>query len=103
MVKREKRRYLILKIETELQIDKKLMQNVIQDSILRFFGEYGASKADLMVLKILEDKKKVVIRCSHIMIEKVRASIASITSINGKLATFHVENISGTLKSLYKK
>lgn len=103
MVKREKRRYLILKIETELQIDKKLMQNVIQDSILRFFGEYGASKADLMVLKILEDKKKVVIRCSHIMIEKVRASIASITSINGKPATFHVENISGTLKSLYKK
>jgi ribonuclease P/MRP protein subunit POP5 len=103
MVKIEKRRYLLLKIESDLPIEKKLIFNIVQDSVLRFFGEYGASKANLKVIKVLPEKKEAVIRSSHIMVEKVRASIASITSINGKPATIHVENISGTIKALFKK
>lgn len=103
MIKTEKRRYLALKIENDFPLDKKLAINIILDSVLRFFGEYGASKANIKLIKIFPEKKEVVIRCSHIMVEKVRAAIASIISINGKPATIHVKNISGTLKALYKK
>ena len=103
MIKREKRRYLSLKVETEFPIEKELVLNVVQDSILRLFGEYGASKAKIKAIKYFSEGKQVIIRCSHIMVEKVRASIASIISINGTPATIHVENISGTLKALYKK
>jgi ribonuclease P/MRP protein subunit POP5 len=103
MIKRDKRRYLSLKVDTEIPVDKKLILEVIQNAVLRFFGEYGASKANIKLIKYIPEKNQIIIRCSHIMVEKVRASIASIIAIKNFPATIHTENISGTLKALNKK
>lgn len=103
MIKRDKRRYLSLKVDTEISIDKKLLQDVIQDAVLRFFGEYGASKANIKLINYIPEKNQVIIRCSHVMVDKVRASIASIITLKNLPATIHVQNISGTLKALNNK
>lgn len=103
MIKREKRRYLALTVANEQPLDERVVMDAIQASVLRLFGEYGASQTNLKLIKYLPEKQQLVIRCSHTMLEKVRAAIASIITISGKTATIHVVGVSGTLKALSKK
>jgi ribonuclease P/MRP protein subunit POP5 len=103
VVKREKRRYLALQVAIELPFDERAVLEAIQSSVNRLFGEYGASKTNLKFIKYVPDKNQFVICCSHIMLEQVRAAIASIIYVNGKTATINVVGVSGTLKALFKK
>jgi RNase P/RNase MRP subunit POP5 len=103
MIKQEKRRYLALKVVSEQPIDEGTLLNAVKDSVRRLFGEYGASKTNLKMISYIPEKRKFVIRCSHTMLEKVRASIASIIEINDKPTAIHVVGVSGTLKALSKK
>ena len=103
MIKREKRRYLALKVETEHPISEQEVFSAVQDSILRLFGEYGASKANIKFIKYIQENGEFVFRCSHIMLDNIRAAITSIITLNGKNVTIHVINVSGTLKGLAKK
>jgi ribonuclease P/MRP protein subunit POP5 len=103
MIKRIKRRYLALNIESQQPFNEQEAMNAIESSILKLFGEYGASKADIRLIKTNPEKNQLTIRCSHLMLEKVRAAIALTTEVAGKPAAIHVINVSGTLKSLAKK
>ncbi len=103
MIKREKRRYLALKVECEQPLDEQEVLNAVQASIHRLFGEYGASKANIKLINYIPEKRQLVIRCSHIMLERVRAATASTIEVNGKTAAIHVLGVSGTLKALSKK
>jgi ribonuclease P/MRP protein subunit POP5 len=77
--------------------------NAVEASVQRLFGEYGASQANLKLIKFIPQKSQLVVRCSHKVLEHVRAAIASIIEINEKTAAIHVVGVSGTLKALYKK
>ncbi len=103
MIKREKRRYLALCVVSEQTLDKFTAFNAVTDSVLRLFGEYGASKANLKQIKFFATKNQVIIRCSHLMLDQVRAAVATIVEINKTPAAVHVLAVSGTLKSLSKK
>jgi len=85
------------------QASKKEVFNAIWDSILRLFGEYGASRTDLRLIDYDPENKRAVIRCSHEALPLVKASIPCITRIGGRPAAVHIELVSGTLKSLRKK
>lgn len=103
MIKREKRRYLKLKIECNHPQDEKAVMDAIHASVKRLFGEYGASKANIRLIKGLPEKERLVIRCSHLMLQQVRAAVASTVEINGTETAIHVLAVSGTLKALSKK
>lgn len=103
MIKREKRRYLAIKVESEQPLTEKKVLDSIYSSVLRLFGEYGASKTNLKMVKYVPEKDQFVVRCSHKMLEQVRAAVASTTTVDGKTVAFHVVNVSGTLKALSKK
>ncbi len=103
MIKREKRRYLALEVACDQPVDERAVLDAVQASVIRLFGEYGASKTNLRLITYIPEKHQVVICCSHTMLEKVRAAIASIMEVNGKTAAIHVVGVSGTLKALSKK
>ena len=103
MPRRERRRYLALKIQSEQSFDARTVMDAVHASVHRLFGEYGASKANLKLIKNLPEKRQFVIRCSHKELENVRAAIASTTDINGKIIAIHVLGVSGTLRALSKK
>jgi len=77
--------------------------DAVEASVHRLFGEYGASQANLKLIKYIPQKRQLVIRCSHKALEKVRAAITSTIEINEKTAAIHVVGVSGTLKALSKK
>ena len=103
MIKREKRRYLALKIESNQPLDEGAIMDAVHASVKRLFGEYGASKANIRLITGLPENRYLVVRCSHLMLEQVRAAVASTVEINGTEAAVHVLAVSGTLKSLSKK
>jgi len=103
VIKREKRRYLALEVASEQSVDERVVLDAVQASVRRLFGEYGASKTNLKLITYIPEKHQVVICCSHFMLEKVRAAIASIMEVNGETAAMHVVGVSGTLKALSKK
>jgi len=103
LIKREKRRYLALKVECKQPPDERALLDAVYASVQRLFGEYGASQANIKPIKYLPEKSQFVIRCSHLMLERVRAAIASTIEVNGTKAAVHVVGVSGTLKALSKK
>ena len=103
MSRRMRRRYLHLKIVSEQIVNEKDVIDAIWSSILKLFGEYGASQANLALIECDPQKSYAVVRCLHKALEMVKASIASITEINGKPAAVHIVGVSGTLKALHKK
>jgi RNase P/RNase MRP subunit POP5 len=103
MIKREKRRYLALEVAGDHVVDERAVLDAVSASVVRLFGEYGASKTGLRLIKPVPEKRQVVIRCSHTMLEQVRAAVAAIVELNGKTVAVHVVGVSGTLKALAKK
>ena len=103
MPRRERRRYLALEVQSEQSFDERTVMDAVEASVQRLFGEYGASKANLRLIKGVPQKCQLVIRCSHKALEEVKAAIASTIEVNGKAAALHVVGVSGTLRALYKK
>lgn len=103
MIKREKRRYLALKVETKQPFTEQEVLEAVQESMFRLFGEYGASKANFKLIKFIPEDGQFIFRCSHNMLDHFRAAITSTITLNGKNVAIHVINVSGTLKGLSKK
>jgi len=98
-----RRRYIAVKIASNQTIKKEDIYNAIWNSILRLFGEYGASQTDLRLINYDPENRLAVFRCSHKALPLVKASIPCVTRINGMPAAIHVQLVSGTLKSLRRK
>ena len=103
MLKRAKRRYLLLQVESEASPSERELLDAIWAAVTKLYGEVGASQAGLSLINYDEEKKTGVIRVWLSAMQQVRASTASITSLLGKEAAVHVMSISGTLKSLREK
>lgn len=103
MFGRVKRRYLALKVESEVVLSERDLVRAIWNSILQLFGEYGASQTNLYVVEFNPEDSYAILRCSHKMVDKVRAAVAAITRVNENAVAIHVVRVSGTLKALRKK
>lgn len=88
---------------SEQPLNEKDVIHAIWSAILKLFGEHGASQVNLTLIEHDPQKSYAVVRCLHKALEMVKASIASITEINGKPAAVHIVGVSGTLKALRKK
>ena len=103
MTRTVRRRYLALQIESQESPEPSSVSAAVWDALLRLFGEVGASQAGLYMVRFDKERKYAVLRCSHKALPMVRASVATITSIDGKRAAVHVLRVSGTLKALGRK
>ena len=100
-MKRVKRRYLALKVESESVPTEREFIDAIWGSVTRLYGEVGASQTGLCLIDFNVEKKVGVVRTSLSSLGMVRSSVATVTSLAGKAASLQVLTISGTLKSLF--
>ncbi|MDH5390019.1 MAG: hypothetical protein OEX10_02570 [Candidatus Bathyarchaeota archaeon] len=103
MSKRMRRRYLALRVVSEQRVTERAVMDAVWNAVLKLFGEYGASQTNVSLIEYEPQRNYAVVRCSHTALERVRASVASVTEIDGKPAVIHVIGVSGTLKALRKK
>ncbi|MFA0822135.1 MAG: Rpp14/Pop5 family protein [Methanomethylovorans sp.] len=98
---RERKRYLAIEIIAEYDVSREELLREIFAAIGSLLGDIGSSECGLRLLDY--DKQKGILRCSHMMSEKSRAALATITSIGGQRAIVHVLGISGTVRGATQK
>ena len=102
-MKRVKRRYLALQIESDGIISQKELMDAVWGAVTKLYGECGASLTSLSLIDYDVEKRYAVIRVSLASLNMVRASLASITSLASRDAAVRVLAVSGTIKSLYER
>ena len=102
-MKRVKRRYLALQFECQTMPTEREFIDAIWNAVTKLYGEVGASQTGLSLISLDAEQKVAIIRVSLAMLDKTRASLATVISITGNEAAIHVLAVSGTLKSLRKK
>jgi RNase P/RNase MRP subunit POP5 len=68
--------------------------------VTKLYGEYGASRAGLVLIDCQAEKHFAIVRTFHTTVDTVRAALATITKIADKPVALHVLAVSGTLKAL---
>lgn len=96
-------RYIAVKVDIEQNVDRRDLISAVSASLLKLFGEYGSSLAELSLVDLDPEGKYAIFRCTHRTLEIVKASIVALGEINGKKAATQVINVSGTLKALRKR
>jgi len=103
LIRRVKKRYLALKIESAESFEEGDIKDVVWNAVIQLFGEYGASQAGLFLVQYDRQRKEAVLRCSHRALPMVQASIASVTKMKDQPAAIHVLRTSGSLRALRKE
>ena len=99
-MKRVKRRYLALRVESEFMPTEREFIDSVWAAVSRLYGEVGASQTALSLISLDGEGKTAVIRVSLATLSMVRASLSTITSMAGKDASVQVLSVSGTIKAL---
>ena len=103
MLKRVRRRYLALEVDSSEKFGSKEFMDAVWNAVSKLFGEYGASQAGLALIDYDADRRLVVIRAAHAALDMVCAALASIIKIQDKPVAIRVLRVSGTIRTLYKK
>lgn len=103
MLGRSRRRYILVSINSDGTLHERDFQNLLWSSIVRLFGEYGASQADIDLIEFNHEMKYAIVRCQHNILPLVRAALAIITKTDGDRVSAHVLLVSGTLKALRRR
>jgi RNase P/RNase MRP subunit POP5 len=103
LLKRIRRRYLALEIDSGELFDSREFMDAVWSAVLKLYGEYGASRAGLTLIDYDMEKRFAVIRTVHTAVNMVRTALASMTRIGNKPVAIHILRVSGTIRSLYKK
>ena len=100
-MKRVKRRYLALQLECEGLPSEREFMDAVWAAVTKLYGEVGASLTGLALINFDGERKIFVVRTSLASLPAVRASLASVVGVAGRVAALHVLAVSGTLKALY--
>ena len=102
-MKKIRRRYLLVEIDFDGTLTQGDFLDAVWASVVRLYGEFGASQAGLALVDFDEEKRTAILRVSLTNLQQIRAAVATITRIAGREAAVHVKAISGTLMSLRDK
>jgi len=98
-----RRRYIGVRIESQGELEGRGLAAALSGSLVRLFGEYGASLADLRLVDYQPESRCAIFRCNHKAVDTVRASIAALRDVDGEKTALRVICVSGTLKALRKR
>ncbi len=101
---REKKRYLAFEIISRNKIrDIPAISEAIYSSVLRYIGSRGTAMAGAIVLKEKYDaeRQRGLIKVNHKYLDKLRASLCFIDSIDNNEAIVQSVGASGVLKKAF--
>lgn len=98
---RAKKRYLAFELISEVPVIRSDLVKEVMSSVSSLLGDVTASECDIKILGF-EDSKGII-QCSHTKVKETRASLATLTRVNGKRATVHILGASGTIKRATEK
>ena len=94
---REKKRYLVFKIESNTNFNQKSVEKAMIEAILKFIGELGYSKAGVIFLKDNYQNNKGILRIGHKHVDEIKMALGLIKKIENKKVIVKSIYVSGIL------
>ena len=101
-VMREKRRYILCKIDAQQPITKKEAIKALWDNAFEFLGVIGAAEASFWVMDFDEKKQEAILRVNNKNVDRVLGILAFFDEVSNKKACIHIIKISGTIRKTRK-
>jgi ribonuclease P/MRP protein subunit POP5 len=98
---RAKKRYLAFELISEGPVSRSDLVKEVMYSASSLLGDVTTGECDIKVLGF--EGCTGIIQCSHTKVKETRASLATLTRVNGKRAILHVLGTSGTVKRATEK
>ena len=102
-VRSVRRRYLWINLETTMNLDSKLLNEIIDEKIHFLYGIKGAIEINYKLIDFIPENQNAIIRCNHNKLNEMRTTLAHITKIKGENFRASVKKVSGTIKTLRHK
>lgn len=100
---KEKKRYLSFEIISDSSCSVEDVSKAVNDSCLSFLGTLEAGKAGILFLSDKYSNNIGVLKTGHKYVDKVRAALALIKTIDNKDVIVRTRVVSGTLKKAISK
>jgi RNase P/RNase MRP subunit POP5 len=97
----EKKRYILVTIESTATLSKPVASKLIQDAVLDGIGELGASKAKAFLKEFDEPSQKGIIKCQTEMLRQVLACLALKTSHEAAPIAIRTSKVSGAICNVW--
>ncbi|MFH1450369.1 MAG: Rpp14/Pop5 family protein [archaeon] len=96
-----KRRYIIFKIHSDMELDFDNVKNAIWNSLSNWLGEADLGKADVDIIRNLwsRDEYKGFVRCNSKYVDAVKVGLSLIHHVGDSKVIFQTLRVSGTIKS----
>jgi len=101
-VRVKRRRYLKIQVASNEIYTPQEVDEAIKDGVLSLYGVHGLSKIEPSLIEFYEGEQTGIVRCSHLHLRRMRASLAYVTSVGGSAGAIHILKVSGTIKALKK-
>ena len=98
-----KKRYIAFQIDSEKKFTASEVKLAVEESILRFLGEFGIAKTSPQFLKERCKNNKFVIKVGHKGVDECKAAIILIKKIKNNPVLISSIITSGTLKKVALK
>jgi RNase P/RNase MRP subunit POP5 len=102
-VRRKRRRYLRIYVTSDRLCTEHEVSEAITNGVLHLYGIHGLSKTEPLLIEFDIDEQTGIVRCSHLNLRQMRASLAYVTNVGESAASIHVLNVSGTIKALKRR
>ena len=95
---RERRRYILFRLESEEKHDKKSVIKALWNNAFETIGVLGASETSFWVIDFDEKSQEGVIRTNNMNLEKIEGILGFLQRVNNKKGFIHILSVTGTIK-----
>jgi len=97
---REKKRYLLLKIDSPEPLAGDAAKDLLYAAVFEMLGEAGASRAGIGFKEFNEARQQAIVRCANASIEQVIAAFAAKRFHGNKDVAIRLLRVSGMIGKL---
>ena len=102
---RERKRYILFKIISEEPINYQFFKELLNSTVLKFYGELTFGKFGFKILDERWNEKEQIgiIKCNHLYVPNIIVALGLLQRLGEHRINVKILKVSGTIKSLLKR
>jgi len=97
---KERKRYILIKIDSDLKVEKTDVERLVIQAGLQFLGELNMARIGIQLVPDSWDGKTGIIRVGHKYVDEVKAALALVKEFNGHKLTISSLKVSGSIEKV---
>lgn len=101
--KREKKRYILFRIDCEKALDAKEVSSAINEKMVSLFDRTSVAKINPKLIEWNTGMASGILKCERSSKEKALLALHQIREISGRPVSLKIISVSGTIKALKRR